>query len=228
MKTILLVEDDEFIRDGLKSILTLEHYDVIDCAASKEAEELIQEKIPDMAILDIHLPDGNGFDLCRSIRKTMSFPILFLTCRDDEISTVRGFESGGDDYVVKPFRVRELLLRIQSLLRRSTITASLQNQLTFRDIVMDIEKRLVMCGEQIIYLTPNEFKILQLLLKNSGKTITRQMLLENIWDVDGSFIDDNTLSVHISALRRKLGDNGAFIKTVRGTGYTINKEKYLQ
>ncbi len=228
MKTILVVEDDEYIRDGLVSMLVQEGYAVRDCGTVSEAMAALRESPPDMAVLDVVLPDGNGFELCQAIRRTMSFPILFLTCRDEEVSTIRGFESGGDDYVMKPFRVRELLLRIQSLLRRSADSGGTSGTLAFRDICLDAVGRTVTRGGCAVNLTPNEFKVLHVLMANVGRTVTRQTLLERIWDVDEAFIDDNTLSVHVSALRRKLGTSGMYVRTVRGVGYAMDEREYRQ
>lgn len=217
---ILLVEDDLFIRDSLKSIMLLEQYTIIECGTVREAKALVVSERPQLAILDVLLPDGNGFDLCKEIQSIVTLPVLFLTCCDEEINIVRGFESGGSDYVTKPFRVKELLSRVKSLLRRFD-TTEIRETLSFMDITMDLQQQNVVCADCNLLLTPNEFKILQLLLRNAGKIITRQIIFERIWDIDGNYIDDNTLSVHISAIRRKLEKSSAYIKTVRGEGYTI-------
>ena len=210
---ILLVEDDIFLRDGLSEMLTKEGYDVTVAENFIMANEKIREHFQ-LIILDIMLPDGNGLELCQEIRKAdNNTPILFLTACDDEIQIVRGLDAGADDYVTKPFRLLELLSRVRALLRRRTGTTVYQNNDLFVDVsTMSVKKN----GENII-LTPTEFQILSVLIQNSGIIVTRNNLLEKIWDCDGNFIDDNTLSVHISRLRDKIGAD--HIATVRGTGY---------
>ena len=159
------------------------------------------------------LPDGSGLELCEQWRRNGNdTPILFLTARDDEIQIVRGLDAGGDDYVTKPFRLLELLSRIRALLRR--------NHPTFYrcgELQVDLQKMNAYYKGEPLYLTPTEFQLLAALLRNAGKVLTRKILLQTIWDDGGSFIDDNTLSVHISRLREKIG--GSYIRTVRGIGY---------
>ncbi len=171
-----------------------------------------------LIILDITLPDGNGLDLCsrwRSVGKET--PILFLTARDDEIQIVRGLDAGGDDYVTKPFRLFELLSRIRALLRRN-------QPITFRKdkLSIDLQKMSVFDGDEQLNLTLTEFQLLSALIRSSGKVLTRKFLLQTIWDDGGLFIDDNTLSVHISRLRDKIGSD--HIRTVRGIGYQWEKQ----
>lgn len=211
---ILLVEDDIYLREGLEELLTKESYEPICARNCTEAKTFFGEDSFDLVILDVMLPDGNGLDLCSYIRSTSAdVPILFLTACDEEFQIVRGLDAGADDYVSKPFRLLELLSRIRALLRRKTVNTTYQ----FGDVVIDITNMTVKkCGENL-FLTPTEFQILTALVKNSGVIITRTSLLQRIWDSDGNFIDDNTLSVHISRLRDKVG--AKHIVTVRGTGY---------
>ena len=210
---ILLTEDDAFLRDGLCEMLSGEGYSVSSAASCGEARALLSKEKFDLLICDVMLPDGSGFDLCTSVRNTgSSVPILFLTACDDELQIVRGLDSGADDYVTKPFKLHELLSRIRALLRRSS------NQVyTSRDITVDLNALTVKKNGEVIFVTPTELQILLTLIRNSSGIVTRGSLLQNIWDSGGAFIDDNTLSVHISRLREKIG--AEHIVTVRGVGY---------
>ncbi len=210
---ILVVEDDIFLRDGLSEMLKKDGYEVVAAEDCKTAEILFKKEKPELIILDVMLPDGNGFDLCTCFRaKDTEIPILFLTSCDDEFQIVRGLDAGADDYVTKPFKLLELLSRIRALLRRSKKTLYSTGNIT-----VDISNMTVKKDGEVLCLTPTEFQILSALLRNSGVIVTRAVLLESIWDSDGLFIDDNTLSVHISRLREKIG--AQHITTIRGIGY---------
>lgn len=211
---ILLCEDDDFLRSGLIEMLEKEGHEVCAAGSCDAAREMFLNNGFDLIILDVMLPDGNGFDLCRDIRKAgISTPVLFLTACDDEIQIVRGLDSGADDYVTKPFRLLELLSRVRALLRRSSkVSMPVYGSITVNEDNMTVLKD----GEKI-YLTPTEYHILCILLRNRGIIVTRDSLLQGIWDCEGAYVDDNTLSVHISRLRDKIGDG--CIKTVRGVGY---------
>ena len=213
MSNILLVEDDAFLRDGLKEMLEKEDYavDVAPCIA--DAKEALSYAIYSLIILDVMLPDGDGFSFCAELRTGgNNIPILFLTACDDEIQIVRGLDAGGDDYVTKPFKMLELLSRLRALLRRNTNSVYNAGGLAVDTNTMTVKK-----DGKIIFVTPTEFQILLILMRNNGVIVTRNILLQNIWDDAGNFIDDNTLSVHISRLREKIGTG--HIKTVRGVGY---------
>lgn len=215
---ILLVEDDIFLREGLSEMLTKEGYVVTAAESFTAAKEKIEEHFH-LIILDIMLPDGNGLEICEEIRKSgNSTPLLFLTACDDEIQIVRGLDAGADDYVTKPFRLLELLSRIRALLRRSGGQA-----LFSKDISVNNDNMTVSKNGQTVLLTPTEYMILKTLIANSGVIVTRGNLLEKIWDCDGSFIDDNTLSVHVSRLREKIGSE--HIATIRGVGYRWEEGK---
>lgn len=216
---ILVLEDDVFLRDGLCEVLQKEGYGVISAGNLADAKEKFLKESFNLIILDIMLPDGNGFDMCAFIRtKNEGVPILFLTACDDEVQIVRGLDAGADDYVTKPFKLLELLSRIRALLRRSKSTVY-----SCDDIVIDINTMTVKKDGVNIFVTPTEFQILSMLIRNNGIIVTRAILLENIWDEGGSFIDDNTLSVHISRLREKIG--AEHIVTVRGIGYRWEDSK---
>ena len=211
---ILLVEDDVYLREGLCELLLKEDYEPVSACNCKEGRNLFIEDTFDLIILDVMLPNGNGLDLCSFIRSTgADVPILFLTACDEEFQIVRGLDAGADDYVTKPFRLLELLSRIRALLRRKTATTTYQ----FGDIIVDISNMTVKKDGETLFITPTEFQILSALIQNNGVIVTRASLLQRIWDSDGNFIDDNTLSVHISRLRDKIGAN--HIATIRGTGY---------
>ncbi len=211
---ILLVEDDSYLREGLCELFSKEGYEAVSAKNLAEGKKLFESGVFDLAVLDVMLPDGNGLELCSYIRgKGFSLPVLFLTACDEEYQIVRGLDAGADDYVTKPFRLLELLSRIRALLRRKNAAASYN----FGGLFVDTENMTVKKDGENIFLTPTEFQILSALIKNNGIILTRTALLEKIWDSDGNFIDDNTLSVHISRLREKIG--AKHIVTVRGAGY---------
>lgn len=173
----------------------------------------------DVIVLDIGLPDGSGLALCTRLRaENNPVPILFLTAFDDEIQIVSGLDAGADDYVTKPFRLRELLSRVRALLRRTVQPTVME----YGGIRVDLQNRSVSKDGESVFLTPTEFQILSVLCRNAGVTVTRDVLLRNIWDDAGNFIDDNTLSVHVSRLREKIGAH--YIGTVRGVGYRFLTE----
>lgn len=210
---IFILEDDAFLREGLSEMLQKEGY-ITECASTcSEARAALSASRYNLIIFDVMLPDGNGFDLCSEIRKADSnTPLLFLTACDDEIQVVRGLDAGADDYVTKPFKLLELLSRVRALLRRNS-SAIMKS----KDITVNSQNITVMKNGENIFVTPTEFQILSVLIRNNGVIVTRNTLLQNIWDDNNNFIDDNTLSVHISRLREKIG--AEHIVTVRGVGY---------
>ena len=209
---ILLVEDDTALRGALEELLCREGYDVVKASNVRSAREGL-DATADLAILDVGLPDGDGVELCRIWRSEgVQTPILFLTAKDEEMDVVRGLDSGGNDYVTKPFRMQELLSRIRALLRRNQRDTSI----TRSGITLDTTKLQATRNGEILLLTVTEYKILAKLI-SSRSIITRAVLLEALWDLDSRFVDDNTLSVHVSRLREKIG--GSHIKTIRGVGY---------
>lgn len=210
---ILLVEDDAFLREGLYEMLEKEGYGVTAVSTILDARSKITDGF-NLVILDVMLPDGNGFDFCTEIRESgNNIPILFLTACDDEIQIVRGLDAGADDYVTKPFKLLELMSRVRALLRRNSASNVIQSS----DLAIDTSNMTVKKSGEIIFVTKTEFQILSALISNNGIIVTRAMLLQSIWDDNGDFIDDNTLSVHVSRLREKIG--AEHIKTIRGIGY---------
>ena len=209
---ILLVEDDTALRGALEELLDREGYEVIKASNIRTAQDAMNSDI-DLAMLDVGLPDGDGVSLCRQWRSEgVETPILFLTAKDEELDVVRGLDAGGNDYVTKPFRMQELLSRIRALLRRSQKETTINRS----GITLDIAKLQANKDGEVLLLTVTEYKILAKLISERS-IITRAALLDALWDVDSRFVDDNTLSVHISRLREKVGSN--HIKTIRGVGY---------
>lgn len=222
MNTILLVEDNDAIVMGLEYLLTGEHYGFYSAGDKKSAREILKNKVIDLVLLDVSLPDGDGFELCKEIKRENLAPVIFLTAKDEEHNVVKGFDLGADDYVVKPFRNRELVSRIKNVLRRS---GKEQKDLLFHGIRLDVEAGKAYQGKEEIKLTRLEFKIMLLLFSNPNKLFSRDEILGSVWDIDGNFVNDNTLSVTMKRLRLKIGDKeGKVIETVRGMGYRLGKE----
>ncbi|MDE5993886.1 MAG: response regulator transcription factor [Oscillospiraceae bacterium] len=220
---IFVLEDDEAIGIGLSYTLQNEKFEVTLAKTVKSAYEIIENNNFDLYILDLTLPDGNGYDVCKAIRAKSDRPVIFLTAFDDEINVVTGFELGADDYISKPFRVRELIARINACLKRYSKTPEEKNVQIGELTVVPAEAKVLVSGKEVI-LTSMEYKLLLSFISNRGKILTRQRLLEDIWDVEGDFVNDNTLTVYIKRLRDKIEkdtENPEYIKTVRGMGYIL-------
>mgnify|MGYP002511805962 FL=1 len=222
---VLIVEDDEIIREGLKFALLQENYEVLSAAGVSEALEQIQNcRNIGFYLLDIMLPDGDGYQICREIRRNSSAPILFLTACEDEVHTVMALEQGADDYICKPFRIRELLARMKAILRRTSAQGGgLEQIVQVGKNQVNLQTGRVYSDKEEIILTAMEYKLLLIFLNHRGQTLSRSQILEGIWDEAGDFVNDNTLSVYMKRLRRKLGDtaDGQLIRTVRGIGYRM-------
>lgn len=222
---IFLLEDDEAIGIGLTYSLENEGYNVTLAKSVKEAEKIIDEKEFSLYILDLTLPDGSGYDVCKRIKAKGDLPVIFLTAYDDEVNVIMGFELGADDYISKPFRVKELMLRIKSVMRRYSNETS-DGIIKINNLKINTNEAKVYKNNEEIILTAMEYRLLLILLSNRGKVLSRTALLENIWDVAGDFVEDNTLTVYNKRLRDKIEEDPAkpeFIKTVRGLGYVIEK-----
>lgn len=221
MMKIMLVEDNEAIIMGLEYLLVQEGYEVLTARKAWEAEKLWARESCDLVLLDISLPDGNGFDFCKKIKQSSQVPVIFLTASEEEGDVVRGLDMGADDYVIKPFRNRELVSRIRRVLCRN---GKENKVLLCGRVSLDTETgRTAVDGRQVT-LTKLEYKILSSLMSHPGKLFSREEILAEIWDVSGNFVNDNTLSVTMKRIREKLGDaDGRFIRTVRGMGYRIEK-----
>ena len=226
--TILIVEDEYAVARGVQYALQQEGYAVTVARSGEEGLEFATQQAPDLVILDVRLPGMDGFEVLRRLRSTGSkAPVLFLTARDDEVDKVIGLELGADDYLTKPFGLRELMSRIKALLRRAygdLADASGGRVIRHRDLVIDLERRRVQRGDRRIALTATEFDILRHLAARPGRVYTRSELLELIRDYEALDQDEKTINVHVSHLREKLEDDPidpVFILTVRGVGYAF-------
>ena len=222
MNTILLVEDDRTIVMGLEYSLVQEGYSVLSCFDAASAYRTIEEREFDLAILDISLPDGSGYDLCKKIREHMDIPVIFLTACDEEVNVVMGLDMGGDDYITKPFRVRELQSRIRTVLRRASKPNESRDELQFGPLTINTKRARVLKNGSEILCTALEYRLLLTFAVHAGQVLSRTQLLEGIFDVAGDFVNDNTLTVYIKRLREKIEDdpqNPVLIQTVRGLGY---------
>lgn len=211
---ILLVEDNKSIIKGLEYAFAQNGYSCEYCLSLDEAVR----KAPfnyDAAVLDIMHPDGNGFDLFKKIRRYSDLPVIFLTAVDDEDSVVNGLELGADDYITKPFSTRELIARIKRVANKN----SKKNIITVSGVTLDLDKSAVFENGKQLELTALEYKLLSLLMQNAGKVVTRELIFEKIWDASGNFVNDNTLTVYIKRIRKKL--DADIIKTVKGMGYQV-------
>lgn len=220
MDRLLLVEDDSTLIRMLTSFLNSENFDVTSVTGQRAAVAAMEENVPDLALVDISLADGNGFAVCARA-KELGVPVIFLTASGDEYSVVTGLDMGADDYIAKPFRPRELVSRIRSVLRR---TGKRQSVVALGDLVIDTEKGIVSRNGQDLYLSALEYKLLLVFLVNRGQTLSRDKLLEEIWDSAGDYVGDNTLTVYIKRLREKIEpdpQNPSYIHTVRGMGYRL-------
>lgn len=219
MKQILLIEDNEAIVKGLKYSLEQENFKVETATNVSLAEEKLANPLINLIILDVTLPDGNGFELCKYIKQKTNIPVIFLTAKDEEKDVVLGFDLGADDYVIKPFRNRELISRINNVLRRYEPEEN--NEIKVGKIVIDLDaNRVFVNGEEVVF-TALEYKILILLFSNLNKTVSREKILDKIWDMAGNFVNDNTLTVYVKRIRTKLGEYDV-IKTIKGIGYRID------
>ena len=223
---ILLVEDDRTIATGLEYSLQQEGYDTIHSYKAASAKQLLKEEIDtiDLCLFDLALPDGSGYDLCEFVKKKRDIPVIFLTAYDDEINVVMGLDMGADDYITKPFRIRELLSRIKSVLRRYHKQSQSQQIIDIGKIRINTREAKVFKHEKEISLTALEYRLLLILANHTGQVLSRDQLLEQIWDLAGDFVNDNTLTVYIKRLREKLEDDPQrpkIIQTVRGLGYKV-------
>ena len=209
---LLLIEDNKGIAKGLEFSLQGAGYETELCHNCEQAYAKIGGDYA-VIIIDISLPDGNGFDLYKDIRRVNSSPVIFLTALDDEDSIVRGFDLGAEDYITKPFSTRELIARVKRLTRKSESTV------TVGEITLDLDKQAVFKESEKVEFTALEYRVCSLLIQNHGAVVTREMILEKIWDIAGNYVNDNTLSVYIRRIRQKLGADQ--IKTGKGAGYRM-------
>lgn len=221
MKSIFLVEDDREIAKNLTRLLRSEGFDAVHAATQKEAVSKLSDGKFDLALVDISLPDGNGFSVCTEIKETQDIPVIFLTASGDEASVVTGLNMGADDYITKPFRPRELIARIKAALRKSGQSPSI---FEINGLSVDTASGIVKKQGREIFLSALEYRLLLVFTANSGRIITRNRLLDELWDAAGEFVNNNTLTVYIKRLREKIEDDPSdpqIILTVRGTGYRL-------
>lgn len=226
MKNILLLEDDKSLRRGISFKLKNEGYEVFSTGSIKEALTLFKSSNIDLIITDIGLEDGNGFEFCEKIRKISDVYIIILTALDEEIDIVTGYDFGADDYMTKPFSLMVLISKVNALMRRVD-RVSLGETIVSGNISYNLSDMKVLKDSNHISLSKNELKLLKQLMLNSRQIISKQQLLESLWDVDSNFVDENTLAVNIRRLREKIEDNPRepiYIKNIRGIGYVWNRE----
>ena len=220
---LLIIEDDITIRQGLTFYLEQENFKIINVEFASDAIKTINNNHIDLILLDVNLPDMDGFELFKMIKKIKDIPIIFLTANDLEVSVVRGLDMGADDYITKPFKARELVSRIKNVLRRVNNNQD-NNLIKIRDIVIDLKQAKVFKNNVDVMLTALEYKILITLALNPNTVFTREKILADIWDVNEDYVNDNTLTVYIKRIREKIEDditNPKIILTVRGIGYKI-------
>lgn len=225
MINILIVEDDRTIAFSMKYALETEGYKVTCVNNIEDSRNKLKENDYDLLLLDVMLPDGTGYELCEEVRKTSKIPIIFLTACDEEINVVMGLDIGGDDYITKPFRVRELMSRIKAVMRRKgsiTETTNDNSTINIENLKIHTLEARVFKNNEEIFLTSVEYKLLLILAQNKDIVLSRVQILERLWDVSYDFVNDNTLTVYIKRLREKIEDNPSspkYILTVRGLGY---------
>ena len=220
MSRILLVEDDTMIASGILYALESEGYETNHATRIKDARSLIEHYNFDLAIIDMQLPDGTGFDVSE-IFKNNATSVIFLTVVDDENTIVRAFDEGAQDYIVKPFRIRELLARVRRILSANIKNGEKDNIIYMGQAAIHTDEAKVYVNDKSIELTALEYRLLLIFASNKGILLTRQQILDKIWDTDGNFVEDNTLTVYVKRLREKLGE-AIHIETVRGMGYRVD------
>ncbi|WMJ82054.1 response regulator transcription factor [Clostridium sp. MB40-C1] len=227
MSKILLLEDDEGLALGIEFTLIDEGYDVIRCEYVEEALKIFDEEKFDIVILDVMLPDGSGYDVCKYIRNKSEVPIIFLTACDDEVNIILGLDIGGDDYITKPFRVKELISRIKANLRRFNTENYNEKILKSKDIILNTERAEVKKNGEDILLSTQEYKLLLIFMTNPKKLMSREEILGKLIEGAGAYFDTNTLSVYVKRIREKIEEDSSkpvYIKTKRGLGYQWDLE----
>lgn len=223
MTKVLIIEDDKALNKGVAFALKREGYEILSAYNKAEGKQMILNNKIDFLLLDINLPDGNGLDLCKEIREYVNFPIVFFTANDTEEDMVKGYEVGCDDYISKPFSVELLKYKVNAILK---INSNNKNTFQHKGLIIDFDKMIASVNDNKINLTATEYKLLEILVKNRGKVVTKEILLEKLWDSNGNFVDENTLSVNIRRLRKKIEEdpkNPKYIETVFGIGYTLGE-----
>ena len=221
MSNIFLLEDDKILSKGILIALEKDGHTVTAAYGFIEAVQTYQSQKVDLFLLDVNLPDGSGMEFCKKIRETAETPVLFLTANDTEQDMLEGFGVGCDDYIPKPFSIEVLRKKVQAILKRTIGDTA---RIRYKNLEVDTDKCLVLMKGQEVHLTSTEYKLLCYLIENKGRIVTKAMLLEQLWDIDGNFVDENTVRVNIKRLRQKLKDEKQeYIVTVFGMGYTFGE-----
>ena len=222
--TLLIVDDEQRIRELIRKYAVFEGYEVDEAADGMQAVEKCRARSYDLVIMDVMMPELDGFSACREIRKTSQVPMLMLSARGEEYDRIHGFELGVDDYVVKPFSPKELMMRVGAILKRSAASpAAASDQVTIGELVVDFTARRVTISGEALDLSPKEYDLLFYMVRNRGIALTREKLISEVWGYD-FFGDDRTLDTHIKLLRRQLGPYADRITTLRGVGYRFEKD----
>ena len=222
MYNILVIEDDEMLNAGICFNIQNNNWHALSSYSIKEAENIIKENKVDLILLDVNLPDGNGFEFSKIIKEKFNIPFVFLTAHNLDNEVLKGLELGADDYITKPFNIKILLKKIELILNRNSSEII---EFSIKDLVINFNDRTVKKCGKIIYLTPTEFDLLQVFVKNKSMVLTRQLLLEKLWDCKENFVDEHTLTLNISRLRSKLDkENDKYINTIYGVGYKLSEE----
>jgi DNA-binding response OmpR family regulator len=224
MSKILLIEDDDTIALSITFLLKQEGYKVITCSNISESKSKLLNNDYSIILLDISLPDGNGYDLCKYIKEKYNLPIIMITAKDSERDIIKGFDFGADDYITKPFKAGELISRIKNIIKR--YQGINDEEIIINNIKIDTKNYMIYKNDKIVELTPLEYKILLTLFQNKDIVLTREQILSNIWDSNDVYVNDNTLTVYIKRIREKIekdSDNPKIIKTVRGIGYKVGE-----
>ena len=219
---LLIIEDDTGLARGISFAFAQDSWAVLTAQTIKDGYMLLEKEKPDALILDLNLPDGDGIDLCKKVRERSDIPILILTARDMEVDEIMGLTSGADDYITKPFSVSVLKIRLQNILNRRQTRTGADTRLRSGELSLDTKTLHAFWGDEEIDLTMTEFRLLQYFLENKDQVLLKEQILQHIWDADGNFVEENTLSVNISRLRKKLGENR--IRTIQGMGYLWEDE----
>lgn len=220
---ILIIEDDSGLSRGISFALEQEGYETLAAKTIAGGRRLLEKEKPDAVLLDLNLPDGDGIDFCRELRRTSDLPVLMLTARDLEVDEIMGLKSGADDYITKPFSLSVLKVRLEKILQRKERTEAEGQILSSGEIRLDLQKLKAFQGEKELDLSMTEFRLLQYFLENKNRVLLKEQILQRIWDTDGNFVEENTLSVNISRLRRKIG--GTCIRTIHGMGYLWEEKR---
>lgn len=224
MSTILIVDDEMRIREMIRKYAQFEGYDVAEAQDGMEAIQMCKNNTYDFIIMDVMMPQLDGFSACKEIRKSCNTPVLMLSARGEEYDKIHGFEIGVDDYVVKPFSPKELMMRVGAILKRSQAMDTVKEIFTYKGLTIDFTARKVFIDEQVIEMSPKEYALLFYLVRNAGIALTREQLIRDVWGYD-FYGDDRTLDTHIKLLRKSLRAYSSLITTLRGVGYRFETEK---